>query len=224
MRNYRQAFMNLMWYEKAVALLVVALAVAAASGLPLTKALMVNQSSYACDQQVDFTGTYTRVNGIGLDSNRVNDLNTKYGNWNTAYSKVNTDSGNWDSTHTKVDADSGKWDAAYAKVNTDSGGWDAAYAKVNTDSGGWDATHVKVDADSGKWDAAYSKIDSDSAQWAAGYAYSQATHVSDSPRYYAAATEPDVDTDRYAFWKDTGTDSMYIVIDINGTQKKLELQ
>jgi hypothetical protein len=44
-----------------------------------------------------------------------------------------------------------------------------------------------------------------------------------TPRFYTQATEPSVLSNDFAFWKDTSVSKYYIVVNFNGTQKKVEL-
>jgi len=43
------------------------------------------------------------------------------------------------------------------------------------------------------------------------------------PKIYSQATEPDIPNNTTAFWKDTDDSKYYLILDIAGTQKKLEL-
>jgi hypothetical protein len=43
------------------------------------------------------------------------------------------------------------------------------------------------------------------------------------PKIYTQATEPDIPNDTFAFWKDSDDSKYYLILDIGGTQKKIEL-
>lgn len=43
------------------------------------------------------------------------------------------------------------------------------------------------------------------------------------PRIYSQAAEPDIGANSMAFWKDTDDSKYYLILDIAGTQKKVEL-
>jgi hypothetical protein len=43
------------------------------------------------------------------------------------------------------------------------------------------------------------------------------------PKIYTQATEPDIPNDTMAFWKDSDDSKYYLILDIGGTQKKVEL-
>lgn len=43
------------------------------------------------------------------------------------------------------------------------------------------------------------------------------------PKIYTQSTEPDIPNDTMAFWKDTDDSKYYLILDIGGTQKKVEL-
>jgi hypothetical protein len=51
--------------------------------------------------------------------------------------------------------------------------------------------------------------------------WSGATHA--KPKIYTQSTEPNIANDSYAFWKDSDDSKYYLILDIGGTQKKLEL-
>lgn len=43
------------------------------------------------------------------------------------------------------------------------------------------------------------------------------------PKIYIQSSEPDLENDTYAFWKDTNTSKYYLLLDVSGEQKKVEL-
>jgi hypothetical protein len=47
--------------------------------------------------------------------------------------------------------------------------------------------------------------------------------VPNKPKIYSQATEPNIPNDTMAFWKDTDDSKYYLILDIGGTQKKVEL-
>ena len=49
------------------------------------------------------------------------------------------------------------------------------------------------------------------------------TYLDTFPRLYVQADEPTIGTDNVAFWKDTDDSKYYLIKDIAGTQKKVEL-
>lgn len=51
--------------------------------------------------------------------------------------------------------------------------------------------------------------------------WSGATHS--KPKIYSQSTEPNIANDSYAFWTDTDNGKYYLVLDIGGAQKKIEL-
>lgn len=48
-------------------------------------------------------------------------------------------------------------------------------------------------------------------------------YFSINPRIYQQATEPTLSTNEFAFWRDTDDEKFYLCLDINGTQKTVEL-
>ena len=49
------------------------------------------------------------------------------------------------------------------------------------------------------------------------------SNVPSNPKIYSQATEPDIPNDTMAFWTDTDDSKYYLILDISGTQKKVEL-
>jgi hypothetical protein len=43
------------------------------------------------------------------------------------------------------------------------------------------------------------------------------------PKVYTQSAEPDIPSDTFAFWKDSDDSKYYLILDIGGTQKKIEL-
>ena len=48
-------------------------------------------------------------------------------------------------------------------------------------------------------------------------------YLASHPRVYTQSTEPAIANDTWAFWKDSDDNKFYLVLDIAGTQKKVEL-
>ena len=49
------------------------------------------------------------------------------------------------------------------------------------------------------------------------------TYLNTFPRVYQQTAEPGLSTDSMAFWKNTGNSKYYLLLNISGTQKKVEL-
>ena len=49
------------------------------------------------------------------------------------------------------------------------------------------------------------------------------TYINTFPPLYTQGTEPTIGTDAVAFWKDSDDGKYYLIKDIAGTQKKVEL-
>ncbi len=48
-------------------------------------------------------------------------------------------------------------------------------------------------------------------------------YINRFPKTYIQSTEPTIPNDSFAFWKDTDDGKFYLIKDIGGTQKKVEL-
>lgn len=153
MRNYWDTFKGWSRTEKAATVIVSALILIAAGNLPLTKALMVNQQSYSCEQLVKFrAGLYTEDTEILATS--VTQLDAHYAEWNTAYDTVNADSAQWGAGYTHSQVVSGNphnvtssdvgADTTITKVNTDSDKWDTAYTHTLSTSNPHSVTKAQV--------------------------------------------------------------------------------
>lgn len=49
------------------------------------------------------------------------------------------------------------------------------------------------------------------------------TYLDTFPRQFEQGTQPTIQRNTFAFWKDTDDDKYYLLCDINGTTKKVEL-
>ena len=49
------------------------------------------------------------------------------------------------------------------------------------------------------------------------------TYLSVFPRFFTAVAEPTLNTNEFGFWLDSGTSKYYLIMNLNGTQKKVEL-
>jgi hypothetical protein len=49
------------------------------------------------------------------------------------------------------------------------------------------------------------------------------THIQLTPKIYQQGTAPTLRTSEWAFWKDTDDSKFYLLINIDGSQKKVEL-
>lgn len=48
-------------------------------------------------------------------------------------------------------------------------------------------------------------------------------YIQKTPRFYSQTTEPSLLSNDFAFWYDSDDNKYYLVVDFNGTQKKVEL-
>lgn len=48
-------------------------------------------------------------------------------------------------------------------------------------------------------------------------------YVNRIPKTYIQATEPTIPSDTFSFWKDTDDSKFYLLVNIDGTQKKVEM-
>lgn len=103
---------------------------------------------------------------------------TKFQNWNSAYSTVQSNSAvNWNAQaiRSEVSANSASWDNTYNVLAANSANWNGNFSLISNlsttyvaKSGNWESAYNIVNSNSAKWDNTYSNVVSNSAKWVYG--------------------------------------------------------
>jgi len=116
----------------------------------------------------DYSGVYNET------VERVTDLASSSGEWDSVYDTVNENSGNWESVYDDVYQSSANWDETYEKVSDSAALWNSAYEAIRDaeditpSAKRWDAAYSAVSANSGAWNSTSATVNENSAYWSSG--------------------------------------------------------